>query len=117
MHGPHAFARTVAPIDVMDFICPSRSIVALIISDPGVIMSGTFTFSPFTFACCAMLAARDMSSYEEFVQDPMSATDISSMYLLFFTSSAIRDIGLAKSGGWGPTICGSSLERSILISL
>src|SRR5919202_4206534 len=98
IQGPHAFARTVAPIDFMDSTCPSRSIVALTISEPGVTRRGTFIFAPFDLACSAMLAARDISSYEEFVHDPISATEIASIYELFFTSFAICDIGLARSG-------------------
>ena len=62
MHGPHAFARTVAPISISESICPSLSIVPLICSDPGVTSRGIFDLIPLAFACSAKLAALDMSS-------------------------------------------------------
>ena len=76
IHGPQAFARTVAPIASRSFKYPSLSIVALVISDPGVTISGTFDLSPFLAASLAIKAALPMSSYDEFVQDPISAFEI-----------------------------------------
>ena len=78
IHGPQAFAKTVAPISFRESICPSRSIVPLICSDPGVTSKGILDLIPLDFACSAKLAALDISSYEEFVQLPINATDIGS---------------------------------------
>ena len=50
MHGPHALARTVAPMASRSASRPSRSIVARTCSEPGVIMSGAFTVMPFAVA-------------------------------------------------------------------
>ena len=73
MHGPHAFASTVAPIASRSASRPSRSIVARTCSEPGVMSSGVFTFRPAAFACRATCAARPMSSYDELVHEPTSA--------------------------------------------
>ena len=62
MHGPHAFASTVAPIASRSASRPSRSMVARICSEPGDTSSGVFTRSPAAAAWRAMLAARPMSS-------------------------------------------------------
>ena len=50
--------------------------VARIILEPGVTCNGTLVLTPFSLACSATSAARDMSSYEEFVQLPIRATEI-----------------------------------------
>ena len=50
--------------------------VALICSEPGVTSNGIFALIPFDCACFARFAALDISSYEEFVQLPISATDM-----------------------------------------
>src|SRR5688500_9276348 len=75
IHGPQAFAKTVPPISLRAFICPSLSIVALIISDPGVTKREVLVLAPFRSACSAIPDALDISSYEEFVQLPMRATE------------------------------------------
>ena len=75
MQGPQAFARTVAPTSSNVPCSPSRSIVARINSLPGVTRNGTLLFSPAALACSAMEATRDMSSYDEFVQDPIKAEE------------------------------------------
>jgi len=62
MQGPQALARTVAPAASNTSSRPSRSMVARTCSDPGVIMSGAFTVSPFSAAWRRMDAAREMSS-------------------------------------------------------
>ncbi|CAB4614203.1 unannotated protein [freshwater metagenome] len=62
MHGPHALARTVAPIASRSASNPSRSIVARICSEPGVISNSVFAFKPFDAAKRATDAARVMSS-------------------------------------------------------
>ncbi len=117
IQGPHAFAKTVAPISFSELIWPSLSIVPRICSEPGVTRSGTLDFIPLALACSAKLAALDMSSYDEFVQLPINATEIGSMYSWDLTSSDKSEIFLAKSGVWGPTMCGSSVVRSISIIL
>ena len=62
MHGPQALASTVASMSVSDCIWPSRSMVALTCSEPGVTMKGTAAFRPLAFACSATSAERLMSS-------------------------------------------------------
>lgn len=42
MHGPHAFASTMAPTSSSAEVNPSRSIVARICSEPGVHRNGTY---------------------------------------------------------------------------
>jgi hypothetical protein len=73
MHGPHALARTVAPIASRSARRPSRSMVARTCSEPGVMSNGVFTRSPAALAWRATFAARPMSSYDEFVHEPTSA--------------------------------------------
>ena len=113
MHGPHALARTVAPMDRSEPICPSLSIVARICSEPGVTSSGAAALAPRAAACSATAAALDMSSYEELVQLPTRAAAMRSTYPEAAASPAILDTGLARSGVCGPTMCGSSADRSI----
>ena len=62
MQGPQAFANTVAPIDSKSLRYPSLSIVALVTSEPGVTIRGTFDFKPFFAASLAIYAARPISS-------------------------------------------------------
>ena len=62
IHGPQAFASTVAPIASKSFKYPSLSIVALVCSDPGVTIKGTFDFNPFFAASRAINAALPISS-------------------------------------------------------
>ena len=64
----------------------------------------------------AMWAARFMSSYEELVQEPMRAALIWAGQPSFFTSAASLLMGRARSGECGPTMWGSSSERSISTS-
>ena len=62
MHGPHALARTVAPMALRSSIWPSRRMVAKIWSEPGVTRNVLFAFRPCSLACRAMCAERLMSS-------------------------------------------------------
>ena len=78
MHGPQALASTVAPTASSSARRPSRSIVARVCSEPGVIMSSTLAVSPWAAACRAIEAARVMSSYDELVHEPMRQADGSS---------------------------------------
>ena len=79
MHGPQALASTVAPMASRSAIRPSRSMVARICSDPGVISRSVFDLAARAAdAWRATDAARVMSSYEQFVQEPISAALISS---------------------------------------
>src|SRR6185312_17112827 len=73
MHGPQALASTVAPIASRSAISPSRSIVARICSEPGETSRSVLTIRPLADACRATDAARVMSSYDEFVHEPISA--------------------------------------------
>jgi hypothetical protein len=61
MHGPHAFASTVAPISRSERSCPSRSRVARICSEPGVTRNAARALTPWARACSATSAARLMS--------------------------------------------------------
>ena len=54
-----------------------------------------------------------MSSYDEFVHEPMSETLMFAGYFSFATAALIALTGRARSGVCGPTRCGSSVERSI----
>jgi hypothetical protein len=67
---------------------------------------------PWLEASRAMDAARDMSSYEEFVHEPMSATLRSVGQSFLITSSLNLDTGVARSGVNGPLMWGSSSFRS-----
>ena len=62
MHGPQALASTVAPTASRSASRPSRSIVARICSEPGVISSSVFAVRPLADAWRAIDAARVMSS-------------------------------------------------------
>ena len=57
MHGPQAFARTVAPIDFNESIWPSRSIVERICSEPGVTSNGIFALTPLDSDCKLVITA------------------------------------------------------------
>ena len=57
---------------------------------------------PWSAACLAMLAERVMSSYEELVHEPMSATLSSSGQPFLTTSSLNLERGVARSGVKGP---------------
>ena len=96
MHGPQALASTVAPIASRSAINPSRSIVARVCSEPGVISRSVFARRPFADAWRAIDAARVMSSYELFVQLPTSAELISSGQPL--ARRLLAD--LARRRGW-----------------
>jgi hypothetical protein len=117
MQGPHALASTVAPTASRSASRPSRSMVARICSEPGVMSSSTFDVSPFADAWRAIDAARVMSSYDEFVHDPMRAEEISSGHPF---SSAARPTSApmrwARSGECGPLMSGLSSSRSISMS-
>ena len=54
IHGPQAFASTLAPIASRSPNKPSRSMVARTCSEPGEIKKGTRVFKPLAFACRAM---------------------------------------------------------------
>ena len=62
MHGPHALASTVAPMASRSASSPSRSMVARICSDPGVMSSSVLARSPAAAAWRATDAARVKSS-------------------------------------------------------
>ena len=65
----------------------------------------------------AIDAARVMSSYDEFVHDPISAEEISSGHSFAAAAAPTSAPTLwARSGEWGPLINGFSSSRSISIS-
>lgn len=63
-----------------------------------------------------MEAARDISSYEELVQDPIKPTFNSDGQSFSLTASLNLEMGVAKSGVKGPLMCGSSSLRLISTS-
>ena len=114
MQGPQAFARTVAPIASRSASRPSRSIVARICSDPGVMRSSIFALRPCAFAWRATEAARVMSSYDELVQLPIKADEISSGHSFAVAAAAISLPTLwARSGECGPLMRGFNADKSI----
>ena len=89
IHGPHAFAKTVAPICANISKKPSLSMVYLTSSLPGVMVNSAFVFKPFSATCFARLAARLISSYEELVQLPINPTSTFVGQLFFAAASFI----------------------------
>ena len=98
------------------FIKPSRSIVYLTCSDPGVTEYSAFAIKPFSSACFAIEAALEISSYDEFVQLPINPTETSRGQPFSFATSPIFEIGVARSGVNGPLICGSNSDKFISIT-
>ena len=70
--------------------------VARICSEPGVISSSTFDVRPLADAWRAIEAARVMSSYDEFVHEPISAEEMSSGQLVLDGGRA--DLGCRRGG-------------------
>ena len=116
IHGPQALASTVPPIASRSASSPSRSIVARTCSDPGVMYNGTFAVRPCAAAWRAMDAARVMSSYDEFVHDPINAADSFTGTLFCLAHAPTSDTRWARSGVSGPLINGCSVDRSISIT-
>ena len=85
-------------------------------SDPGVIVNSAFDFSFLSTACCASEAAREISSYDELVHEPIKPTSILVGHPFSLATSAIFEIGVARSGVNGPLIYGSSSSRLISMS-
>src|SRR5690606_22640157 len=102
IHGPHALVKMVAPSFSKTSKSPSLSAVYRICSEPGFIPKSLFGFNFLSTACCAMEAALDKSSYEEFVQEPISpqSTFMGQSFLLAFSPNS--PTGVAKSGVKGP---------------
>ena len=75
MQGPQALASTMPPTASKSASWPSRRIVWWICSEPGVTQSFVFARAPCAVAWRATSAARSRSSYEEFVQLPISAEE------------------------------------------
>ena len=50
------------------------------------------------------------------MQEPISALVIRAGHRFSRTSAASFEIGRPRSGEWGPTMCGSSVSRSISTS-
>src|SRR5438046_10445908 len=102
MQGPQALAKIRPPNSSSVLSWPSRSMVARICSEPGVTVNIDFAFKPWLRASRAMEAARDMSSYDEFVQDPIRPTFNSEGHLFASTASLNLEMGVARSGVKGP---------------
>ncbi|MNE30387.1 hypothetical protein D3C81_2020430 [compost metagenome] len=95
---------------------PSRSAVKRTCSEPGLIPNSALVINPLSTACLAIEAARDKSSYEEFVQDPINPHSTFKGQPFLSASSRMRDTGVYKSGVNGPFNEGSSSERLISIN-
>ena len=95
---------------------PESPALARYVAEVSTIMTSSVaaTATPCARPCAATSAARLMSSYDEFVQLPISATEIRSTkpFCGSRTSAASCDSGRARSGECGPTTCGSSRDRS-----
>ena len=96
--APQALAKRVPPAAVRLSKSPSRSTVARISSDPGATKNGHATCKPAESASPAIPFAREKSSYEEFVQDPMRAAEIAAGEPLAFILSANLESGSEMSG-------------------
>jgi len=81
-----------------------------------VTRKGTLDFNPAAFACSAIEATRDMSSYDEFVHDPIRAEERVVGYLFDSKKEGNRDRGVARSGVNGPFRWGSSSDRFCLLA-
>ena len=79
-------------------------------------MKSALVFSPFSTACFAIDAEREISSYEELVQEPISPTLTSVGQSLSEASFAISEIGVALSGVKGPFKWGSKSDKLIVIT-
>ena len=113
MHGPQALAKTTAPMRSRSASSPSRSMVARTRSEPGVTISLVRAVRPWSAAARAMLAAREMSSYDELVHEPTRAALISMGQPSLTASSPSADTGRARSGVWGPLMSGSRVDKSM----
>src|SRR5690348_16239379 len=113
MQGPHALAKTLAPILSNFSMNPSRSIVNRTCSDPGVIVNSDLVFNPLLATCSARLAALAISSYDELVHEPIRPTSTRVGQPFLAASSRILEIGVARSGVNGPLRWGSSSLRLI----
>ena len=102
MQGPHALANTFAPNNSKVSIKPSLFNVCLTCSEPGVIVKSAFVVKPLSIACLAIEEDLDISSYEEFVQDPIRPTLMSVGQPSLIASCFSFDIGVALSGVNGP---------------
>ena len=118
MHGPQALASTVAPTASRSASSPSRSIVARICSEPGVISNSVLAVRPLAAAWRAIDAARVMSSYDELVHDPIRVelTSSGQPFSRAWAPTPSAPTRWARSGEWGPLIIGLSWSRSISIS-
>ena len=65
-------------------------------------MKSAFVFNPFSTACFAIDAEREISSYEELVHEPINPTSTSVGQLFSAATFAISEIGVALSGVKGP---------------
>src|SRR5690606_29399243 len=102
IHGPQALVNIVASRSVNVSSSPSRSAVYRTCSEPGLIPKSALVTNPLSTACLAIDAARDRSSYDELVHDPISPHSTFSGHPFLAASSFIFDTGVARSGVNGP---------------
>ena len=76
-------------------------------------LNSAFGSMPFSAACFASDAAREISSYELLVQEPISPASTLIGQLFAAAASFILEIGVAKSGVKGPLMYGSNSSRLI----
>src|SRR5690554_807977 len=95
---------------------PSLSMVYLICSEPGLIPNSAFGVIFFSKACSTIDTARDISSYDELVQDPINPHSILIGQSFSATTAFILETGVPLSGVNGPLICGSNSDKLISIN-
>ena len=117
IHGPQAFVKIRVPVNLLNVsIRPSRSAVNRTCSEPGLIPKIALGCSPFSTASATIDAARDKSSYDEFVHDPIKAHSISVGQSFAAALSFISATGVAKSGVKGPLMWGVNSSKLISIT-
>src|SRR6218665_2811135 len=79
-------------------------------------VNSAFVFKRSAATCAAKLAAREISSYDELVHEPINPTSTLVGQLFFAAASFICEIGVAKSGVKGPFKCGSNSDMLISIT-
>eukprot|EP01084_Bolivina_argentea_P174099 301569_1 len=94
MHGPHEFDNIIPPTDSNISCLPSISIVALTCSLSGDTKNGHANSNPACFACKTNDAHRVISSYDEFVHEPINDALIDIAQSFFIVDDSISSPNL-----------------------
>src|SRR5690606_4095721 len=116
IQGPQALVNTFVPNFSKVSMMPSLSMVYLICSDPGLIPNSAFGVIFLSNACCTIDTARDISSYDELVQEPLNPHSTFIGQPFSAASVFILETGVPLSGVNGPLICGSNSDKLISMS-